>query len=150
MDFIIKQLDESFKPKVLELIAEDALRPEGILEKDSKYWGAFWEEELIGVIGCEIENQYGILRSALVHKKFRKKGIAEKLNGVLLQNAREDKLKAIYLFSTEAGAYWTRLGFTGTTVQEVLEKLPDSYQVKLFEKLGWLSTEIAFKYCLTD
>jgi N-acetylglutamate synthase-like GNAT family acetyltransferase len=68
----------------------------------------------------------------------------------LIQAAQEENLRAIYLFSTGAGAYWTRIGFKQVTVGELVEKLLNSPQVKLFEKLGWLPGEIAFKYSISD
>ncbi|MHB8065098.1 MAG: GNAT family N-acetyltransferase [Ruminiclostridium sp.] len=121
-----------------------------MLEKDTRYWGAFVKDRLGGVIGCEYENQYGLLRSALVDIQYRKMGIAERLTKVLLQAAEEKNLEEIYLFSTGAGAYWNRLGFEQVMVEDVVEKLANAPQVKLFEKLGWLPTEIAFKFSLKD
>lgn len=150
MEFNICELEACDKPSVLDLLATDHLRPESILEEGTRYWGAFFDEKLIGVIGCEYENQYGLLRSALVHKQYRGKGIAEQLTRKLLHVAGEMDLKAIYLFSTEAGIYWTRLGFKEVPVEEVIDRLPNAPQVRLFDKLGWLPTEIAYKYRLND
>ena len=62
----IRQLKEGGKTFVLNFIAGNHLRPEGILEKGTRYWGAFVDNRLAGVIGCEYKNQYGLLRSALV------------------------------------------------------------------------------------
>lgn len=150
MKIIIRQLKKSDKQLVLDLIAADNLRPEGILEKGTRYWGAFVEDRLVGIIGLECENNYGLLRSAFVHTQFRKMGIAGRLTRVLFQEAKDAKLETIYLFSTDAGGYWIRLGFEKAAVAEVVEKLADAPQVKLFEKLGWLPTEAAYKIDLTD
>ena len=150
MEIEIKQLTESDKAIVLELIATDHLRHEGILDKGTKYWGAFDNNQLVGVIGCEFENKFGLLRSALVDKNYRNARIAHRLTKVLIDNGREENLEAIYLFSTGAGDYWTKLGFKEIMVSEVVDRMGDTPQVKLFEKLGWLPTEVAYKYCLSD
>ncbi len=150
MSIVVKKLDVQDKDRVLGLLATDDLRPEGILEQGTTYWGAFDTDKLVGVIGCEYENGCGLLRSALVDKAYRKLGIAKKLTQALLQDAAENDLEAVYLFSTEAGAYWARLGFVQVEVKEVAHKLRHTPQVKLFEQLGWLPTEIAFKLTSTD
>ncbi len=145
MEIKIRQLMEYDKPLVMELIATHDLRPEGILERGTKYWGAFKNDKLVGVIGCEYQNCYGLLRSALVDKQYRNMGIARLLTDILWQTAREENLEAIYLFSTGAGAYWTKLGFKEVAVEEAVKNLSDTPQVKLFETLGWLPAEVAYK-----
>lgn len=102
----------------------------------------------MGIIGCEYEGQYGLLRSALVLPSCRGYGIAARLTQTLLQDARKIGLKAVYLFSTDAGSYWTRQRFHLIPVKEVVQNLPGAYQVKLFDRLGWLPTEVAYRYML--
>ena len=140
-----RQVEASERQLALNFIATDHLRPEGILESGTKYWGAFENGKLIGLIGCEYENRYGLLRSALVAKGFRGQGIGKQLTDVLLNDAVQNKLAAVYLFSTGAGLYWTNLGFTVTSIAEVVEKLANAPQVRLFDQLGWLPIEVAYK-----
>lgn len=141
----IVELSKNYRQQVLDLIATDHLRPEGILDEGTRYWGAFCENELAGVIGCEYEGAFGLLRSALVHKKYRSQGIAGLLTETLISTAKDEKLEAVYLFSTDAGGYWTKLGFKPVGVAEVIEKLSHAPQVNLFRELGWLPTEAAYK-----
>ncbi len=150
MSIDVKKLEVKDKGRVLGLLATDDLRPEGILEKGTTYWGAFDGDKLVGVIGCEYENNCGLLRSALVDHAYRKLGIAKMLTRALLTEAAENDLEAVYLFSTEAGAYWARLGFVPVAVEEATRKLGNTPQVKLFEQLGWLPTEMAFKLASAD
>lgn len=150
MDFEIIELSPKHKPDVLALIATDDLRPEDILAKGTRYWGAVSDDSLIGVIGCEYVGRYGLLRSALVAHAHRNQGIAALLTQTLLQGAREMGLNAVYLFSTGAGDYWKRQGFMEVSVDEVVSFMPGTYQVKLFDRLGWLPTEVAYRYDLTD
>lgn len=54
----------------------------------------------------------------------------------------------VYLFSTGAGAYWQRLKFQEVPVSELVAVLPEVPQVKQYELLGWLPTEIAWRHDL--
>jgi len=150
MDFEINELSPKHKPDVLALIETDDLRSEDILAEGTHYWGAFSCDRLIGVIGCEYTGRYGLLRSALVAHAYRGQGIAAQLTQTLLQAAHKTSLKAVYLFSTGAGDYWKRQGFIEVPVHEVVSLMPDAYQVKLFDRLGWLPTEVAYRYDLSD
>ena len=58
---VIKELSLSDKTLVLELISKSDLRTEGILAVNTRYWGAFMNNALIGVIGCEYETKYGFV-----------------------------------------------------------------------------------------
>lgn len=51
----------------------------------------------------------------------------------------------VYLFSTGAGGYFSRLGFRRVAVDEVVAALPDAPQVRRFSELGWLPREIAWR-----
>lgn len=148
MNSTIRKLHENDRPDAIQLINTDELRAEGILENGTDYWGAFLGDCLIGIIGCEYENECGLLRSALVDKRYRGNRIAEQLTTALLQSAKADNLEAVYLFSTEAGEYWTKLGFKRTDTSELITKLKNTPQVKLFDELGWLPNEVAYKYVL--
>jgi N-acetylglutamate synthase-like GNAT family acetyltransferase len=149
MEYGIKELKADDKQSVLKLLsAEDELRTEDILAKGTRYWGAYSDGALIGVIGCEYQGTYGLVRSACVEPACRGNGVGAALTQTLMRAARDAGLEALYLFSTIAGAYWLRAGFSEAPVAEVAERLPDAYQVKLFARLGWLPTEEAFKYVL--
>jgi len=147
--FEIIQLTLEHKPDILALIATDNLRSEDILAEGTRYWGAFSRGNLVGVIGCEYAGGYGLLRSALVAHACRGQGIAAQLTQTLIHAARKMGLTAVYLFSTDAGDYWRRQGFVDAPVDEVVSRMPNAYQVMLFNRLGWLPTEVAFRYDLT-
>ena len=130
---------------MLALLANDDLRPEGILAQDSRYWGAYVDETLVGMLGIELENGSGLVRSAVVAPAYRRHGIAARLTETLLAEARAWGLRTLYLFGTTAGPYWEKRGFQAITVAEIVQHLPHAPQVVLFDELGWLPTELAFK-----
>ena len=50
-----------------------------------------------------------------------------------------------YLFSTEAGAFWSRQGFREVPVPELVAALPDAPQVRHYDQQGWLPDEVAWR-----
>jgi predicted N-acetyltransferase YhbS len=72
----------------------------------------------------------------------------------LVQHAVDAAVSAgyrrIYLFSTGAGAYWQRLGFREVAVAELVSAMLAAPQVKRYEVLGWLPTEVAWRRDLDE
>ncbi|MEA4908727.1 MAG: GNAT family N-acetyltransferase [Chloroflexi bacterium] len=143
----LREMNAIDLPAIYHLLAGEELRTEGILVTGTRYWGAFVEDQLVGMIGCEYGNGCGLLRSALVRPEWRSRSIGRLLTERLLNEARLSALRTVYLFSTGAGAYWRRLGFCEVPVAQVVSALPEAPQVKLFERLGWLPTEVAYGLC---
>jgi predicted N-acetyltransferase YhbS len=76
---------------------------------------------------------------------WRGHGIAAALTQEAVDAAMRGGCRAIYLFSTEAGAYWRRFGFHEVPVSEVVAALPEAPQVRQYAALGWLQTEVAWR-----
>ena len=91
MELVIRELTDADRPEVLALINTDHLSAEGIMERGSRYWGGFDGGRLVGLIGCEYEQNCGLLRSALVDRAYRKLGVARRLTDVLLRDARKKR-----------------------------------------------------------
>jgi N-acetylglutamate synthase-like GNAT family acetyltransferase len=104
MNVLIRKLNEKDRHDIFQLINTDELRSESILETGTKYRGAFFGNCLIGIIGCEYENEFGLLRSALVDKPYRGIRNAEQLTNVLLQSAKEDNLKLSTYLALKQGS----------------------------------------------
>ena len=66
---------------------------------------------VIGMGGLERYGEYGLLRSLAVDSKWRGRGIGKALTSGLVERARADGLKAVYLLTGTAEAYLSRLGF---------------------------------------
>jgi hypothetical protein len=75
-------------------------------------------------------------------------GLSQALTEVALSWAWVNGSRCVYCFSTEAGRYCVARGFEECAIDEVLRELPDAPQVRMFEELGWLSTEVAFRKVL--
>ena len=80
------------------------------------------------------------------------------LRGIRTENLKLKELYALhhqgvaraYLFSTDAGAFWARTGFREVPVPELVAALPAAPQVRHYDALGWLPTEVAWRRDLVD
>jgi N-acetylglutamate synthase-like GNAT family acetyltransferase len=128
------------------VLAVCGLRSEGVLTSDSRYWVAELDTgSVIGVVGLEFSTTAALLRSAGVVPTWRGHGLGTALLQRALIEAGLAGRSIVYLFSTDAGAYWSRQGFVEVPVAEVVAALPIAFQVLHYAELGWLPTEIAWR-----
>lgn len=66
---------------------------------------------IIGVAGLELHGDDALLRSVAVDKEFRSLRIGATLAEERLHWARDRGIRAVYLLTDTAAAYWTRFGF---------------------------------------
>ena len=141
----IREAKDDDNLMICNLLRQHDLRPEGVLESGTKYWVAEEGVDLIGAIGLELGQASVLLRSAIVDSHRRGKGIGRQLTEYALDWARLGGYRKAYCFSTDAGGYWVTRGFRACPVEEVVNALPTAPQVKLFHRLGWLPTEVAYE-----
>ncbi|HYP12487.1 MAG TPA: GNAT family N-acetyltransferase [Bryobacteraceae bacterium] len=128
-----------------QLLHANHLRAEGILEDQTRYWVACKDSAIIGAIGVELGTECALLRSAVVVPTERGRGVGRRLTEHALDWAWQNGYRTVYCFSTDARSYWAARGFEECPVEEVVGELPHAPQVRLFEALGWLPTEIALR-----
>lgn len=69
------------------------------------------ENMIIGVIGIEIYNEIGLLRSFAVSPSFRLNGIGKRLFGNLVIYSYQNKINKLYLFTKNSDVFFRKLGF---------------------------------------
>jgi len=74
-------------------------------------FGTRIDGRLVGVVGVEIHGTAGLLRSLAVGKTQRAKGYGRGLVVCAEQWARQQGVKALYLLTIDAAAFFTRLGY---------------------------------------
>jgi N-acetylglutamate synthase-like GNAT family acetyltransferase len=126
-------------------LAEHGHVPADFLAPPCRYWAYTLAGAIVGTVGLEYGPARGLLRTAFVHPAHRGSGIGHALVKALFAEARRAGLHRVYLFSTGAGGYWERLGFRRVAVQEVVEELPDTPQVRDYRARGCLGTEVAYR-----
>jgi N-acetylglutamate synthase-like GNAT family acetyltransferase len=130
---------------IAELLEHAELDPHGVLAPATTYWVAEHAGALVGVIGVEHGAGAVLLRSMAVRRAARGRSLGAALTEHALAAARAQGFRAAYLFSTDAGAYWQRRGFREVPVPELVAALPGAPQVRHYDELGWLPTEVAYR-----
>jgi amino-acid N-acetyltransferase len=67
--------------------------------------------EIVACAGLEIYGPHALLRSVAVHPRNRNKGLGTFLVTRLVDQARRDGVRFVYLLTTTAEEYFRRLGF---------------------------------------
>lgn len=140
---IAKSHDKEALSRLLEtvnLLTQDVLAP------GTQFWLAHENQgKLSGCAGMEFSESAVLLRNVAILPEFRKQGLGAKLVEHVLSYARNQGYQAVYLFSVRSGGYWQRLGFREVTVDELVQALPESYQVLHFMRIGKLVSEHAWR-----
>jgi N-acetylglutamate synthase-like GNAT family acetyltransferase len=142
---LIREATEPDRTKLIALIEKVGLSAEGVLTAGSRYWLAEVEGAPIGVVGLEIGEEAALLRSAAVLPVWRGRAIGTLLLEHACTSVAAAGIKHIYLFSTDAGPYWIKQGFVEVPVPALVAALPNAFQVRHYDKIGWLPTEIAYR-----
>ena len=147
MDIVIREAGHADLFNLQGLLTQVGLSAADILTPGTHYWLAMDDtEQPIGVIGFEAGHDAVLLRSVAVKPSLHGQGIGTRLVKHALAAAAAHNYRYVYLFSTDAGTYWQRQNFHEVPVSEVVAALPGAPQVKEYERLGWLPTEVAWRY----
>jgi N-acetylglutamate synthase-like GNAT family acetyltransferase len=148
MTHTIRSAHRADHDAIAHLLAEDGMRAEGVLLHGTRYWVAEHAGSIVGAVGLEPGLHAVLLRSAIVAPAARGRGIGAALTQTALAWARTAGFVRVYCFSTDTGSYWLTQGFTECPVNEVVTTFSGAPQVRLFETLGWLPTEVAYTLAL--
>jgi amino-acid N-acetyltransferase len=66
----------------------------------------------IGGVALELHGQSAVLRSLVVDESYRGRGLGQLLTGAILERARGQDVRVVYLLTTNADAFFARFGFT--------------------------------------
>ena len=133
------------RERICALLDQIGLNTADALASGTRYWLAEDGGAACGVLGLEYGASAALLRSARVLPAVRGRGLGRMLVGTALAAAKRHGHTRAYLFSTGAGSYWARLGFREVPVDELVAALPDTPQVRQYQRLGWLPTEVAWR-----
>jgi len=100
---------------IKKLLEENKLPIEDLEPGLQQFWIIKEDDTIAGVIGLEVYDTYGLLRSMTTAEKFRNKGIASLLVDELFAFAKQKGLKEIYLLTETAEKYFERKGFERTS-----------------------------------
>jgi N-acetylglutamate synthase-like GNAT family acetyltransferase len=117
----------------------------------SSYWLAQAPDgEILGCVGLEHGEGASLLRSAAVRLSHQGRGVGGVLSDVAIEACELRKDRAVYLFSSHAGAYWQRRGFEPIDVMTLAKVLPQCPQVLSGLERGWIFDDVGWVRHLSD
>ncbi len=114
--------------------ALDLLRRTGLAETDvAERWGHYFvvhedDGRVVGVAGLEVHGDDGLLRSVAVNTDYRRQGLGASLVEAALSRAARLELGSVYLLTTDARDYFTRLGFSECPREEAPPAIRESWE----------------------
>lgn len=106
---------------------------EGIEWPPACYLVAYFGTEPVGVIGVEPSLDAALIRSLYVVDAMRGRGIGAQLLTAARKAAHTRGARSLYLFSTDAGTFFTRYGFVEVPVAQLVAALSGAPQVKYYQ-----------------
>lgn len=96
---------------VLALLADASLPKEGVAEHFQDFLVARAKGQVVGSVGMERYGQSALLRSLAVAPQYRGRGLGRALTRRLLEQAREQGVKRVFLLTTTAPDFFPKFGF---------------------------------------
>lgn len=117
---------ENYRAKIIALLATEKLPTDDLPQKLENFVIALQDDEVIGVAGIEIYDNYGLLRSVAVAADYRGKGIANQLLDNLERLDAAQPLREIYLLTETAPEYFSNKGYQKITRAQVPAEVQQS------------------------
>lgn len=115
---------------VLALVHSARLSVPGVREHLSDFVVAELDGALVGAMGLEHRGADALLRSAVVREGQRGRGIGGAMFRALVRDATSRGVRTLYLLTTSADGYWSRVGFAQVPRAEVPEGVRESEEFK--------------------
>ncbi len=130
---------------VREMLARGGMTTEGIEWPASCYIVAYIGDEAVGTIGVESKIDAALIRSLYVKESARRRGIGGALLAAARKAAHTRGARHLYLFSTDAGSFFRRHGFTTMAVADAVAAIPGVPQVEYYRaRPEELAREVAY------
>ena len=120
------------KEKVLDLLSAAKLHIEDLTdEKMKNFWVARGKDDcIVGVVGVEIYQESGLLRSLAVDPAYRGKGLGSRLTRKIESFARLNGIKTLYLLTLTAADFFSKIGYEVTQRDRVPESIGNTEEFK--------------------
>lgn len=106
-------------PRILELLEEDGLPPDGLGDHLSTTLVARREGRVVGSAALELYGPAALLRSVVVGRDLRSTGLGRRLTGAALELSRALDVEDTYLLTETADLFFPRFGFRPIPRSEV-------------------------------
>ena len=106
-------------PLLEQLLTENGLPADDCAAPGNRFFGVFDGRRLLAAGGLETAGPYCLLRSLVVRPEQRGRGLARALTHFLLEQARREQHRSVYLLTETAARYFERFGFAAVPRGEV-------------------------------
>jgi len=120
------------KEKVIDLLSAAGLPTVDLTdEKMKNFMVARGKDDcIVGVIGVEMYQESGLLRSLAVHPAYRKKGLGSRLTCKIESFAMHNRIKTLYLLTMTAADFFSRIGYEVTQRDKVPKAVEKTEEFK--------------------
>ena len=122
----IANATEGDRKDIIQLLQAEKLPTDDLQTSLEHFFIAKDNDKIIGVVGLEKYNDYGLLRSMVVDKEHRNKNTASELVKQLEMYAKTIGINCIYLLTETASGYFERKGFQKIARDQVPEQIKAS------------------------
>lgn len=128
----IEPFAESDRDDIMRLLSEAKLPTEDLKMETLKNFLVAREENgtTVGVVGVELYQDAGLLRSLVVHPSCRGRGLGKQLTNEVEAYAREKGVKALFLLTMTAADFFPRLGYQVTQRFNVPQPIAETFEFK--------------------
>lgn len=131
--------------RVRTMLSGAGMLADGVEWPAACYLLAFLGDDVVGVVGVEPKLDAALIRSLYVIDSMRRRGIGAALVAAARKAAHTRGARHLYLFSTGARDFFTRLGFSKAAVGDVVAALRGVPQVEYYRaRPEELAREVAF------
>lgn len=118
---------------IIEKLRENKLPTEDIIYKIKSLYIVEECDKKIGIVGLEVLDEFGLMRSlCVIDSALRNKGYGRKMVSLIIELSKSKKIKELYLLTTTAEQFFSKLNFIKINRNEVPEKIK---QIEEFNSL---------------
>jgi amino-acid N-acetyltransferase len=122
----IKESNNGHRQSIVTLLQSEKLPVEDLPADLDNFFIALDDDNVVGAVGLEKYNNYGLLRSLVVNKDYRNEKIAGKLVKQLEERAKDLGVDCIYLLTETAPDYFAKKGYEKIKREKVPADLQSS------------------------
>lgn len=123
---MITRATEEQREEIVKLLKAENLPVDDLPDSMDNFFVATEAGNIVGTIGLEIYNSYGLLRSMVVSKDYRNRDIASQLVKQLEQYAISKGNISMYLLTETASKYFEKKNYKSVGREEVPKEIQGS------------------------
>lgn len=107
----LKKADNNDLAQIRDILKRNYLVFRDIKNKSVELFLAYENSNFVGIIGLERFGEIGLLRSLVVIQDYRNKGYGRKICSCLIEHAKAEGIKELYLLTQTARKFFEKIGF---------------------------------------